>query len=180
MGQLRDTVMKEMRVDIDVGDWTAIDELLKFVPRKNLIGYLPEEQQDKFKQMGYICTECGFSVSREDFYGIEGECPTDDCDGQMEKDWNGNIKRIFEGEQPILTEDDIFRNLNAEEEETFRQHTRETYKPHSEINPVWHPVVRDECRRINENTKFCADCGEEVTPDEMENCPNCGVWLGDE
>ncbi len=25
--------------------------------------------------------------------------------------------------------------------------------------------------------RFCADCGEEVTLDEMGNCPNCGVYL---
>ncbi len=26
----------------------------------------------------------------------------------------------------------------------------------------------------------CHNCGREVVLDEMENCPNCGVWLGDD
>ena len=25
--------------------------------------------------------------------------------------------------------------------------------------------------------QFCNNCGEDVTPDEMNNCPNCGVFL---
>jgi hypothetical protein len=44
-----------------------------------------------------------------------------------------------------------FRELNEEEEKEFRQWARENYTPHSEINSVWHPIVRDECQIINQN-----------------------------
>ena len=60
------------------------------------------------------------------------------------------IEKIFNGEEVTLSEEVIFRKLDAEEEEEFRKWARESYVPHSPINPVWHPVVRDECRKINE------------------------------
>lgn len=41
--KLIDAVIEEMKKQIDVGDWTAIDELLRFVPRENLVNFLPEE-----------------------------------------------------------------------------------------------------------------------------------------
>lgn len=39
---LIDLVLEQIRVDVDAGDFTAIEELLKYVPEKNLIAYLPE------------------------------------------------------------------------------------------------------------------------------------------
>ena len=47
--KLVDKVINEMKLDIAVGDWTAIDELLKFCPIENLKGYLPEPN---IKQIG--------------------------------------------------------------------------------------------------------------------------------
>jgi len=41
--QLVDDVIEQIKKDIADGDVTAIDELLKFVPEKNLKGYLPEK-----------------------------------------------------------------------------------------------------------------------------------------
>lgn len=46
--------------------------------------------------------------------------------------------------------DSFFMKLSAEEEIAFRNWARENYKANSPINEVWHPVVRDECRAINE------------------------------
>jgi hypothetical protein len=42
---LIDKVLDQMREDLINHDLTAIEELLKFVPDANLIGYLPEEEQ---------------------------------------------------------------------------------------------------------------------------------------
>jgi hypothetical protein len=42
-GDLRDEVINQIAQDISNSDFTAIEELLKFVPRENLIAYLPEE-----------------------------------------------------------------------------------------------------------------------------------------
>jgi hypothetical protein len=47
---LVDAVMEEMKKQIEVGDWTAIDELLRYVPIKNLINFLPEEDWNKYKE----------------------------------------------------------------------------------------------------------------------------------
>jgi len=43
----------------------------------------------------------------------------------------------------------IFRDLNEEEEVEFRQWARDNYEPFSEVSTIWHPVVRDECIKIN-------------------------------
>jgi hypothetical protein len=40
---LVDRVMDQIAVDFERGDLTALQELLMFVPRENLIAYLPEE-----------------------------------------------------------------------------------------------------------------------------------------
>jgi hypothetical protein len=40
---LVDRVIDQLRADIEWRDYTAIEELLKFVPRENLIAYLSEE-----------------------------------------------------------------------------------------------------------------------------------------
>ena len=44
----------------------------------------------------------------------------------------------------------LFRELSKEEEEAFRKWARENYEPLEPISGVWHPVVQDECRRINQ------------------------------
>ena len=43
MDNLIDSVIEQIKEDIKDGDLTAIDELLRFVPKENLIGYLPEK-----------------------------------------------------------------------------------------------------------------------------------------
>jgi dihydroneopterin aldolase len=42
-GDLYDEVINQIAMDISNSDFTAIEELLRFVPREKLIGYLPEE-----------------------------------------------------------------------------------------------------------------------------------------
>ena len=46
--QIIDAVINQIRYDISFGDETAIDELLGFVPLENLLGYLPEEDAQKY------------------------------------------------------------------------------------------------------------------------------------
>lgn len=43
MDKLVDSVIEQIKEDINCGDLTAIDELLRFVPKENLLGYLPEK-----------------------------------------------------------------------------------------------------------------------------------------
>ena len=40
---LFDRVIDQLRADIEWRDYTAIEELLKFVPRENLIAFLKED-----------------------------------------------------------------------------------------------------------------------------------------
>lgn len=43
-----------------------------------------------------------------------------------------------------------FRELDADEEETFRQWARDNYRVGSEISVLWHPIVASECHKMNE------------------------------
>ena len=43
----------------------------------------------------------------------------------------------------------LFKDLSAKEEEKFRQWARENYKPLTEIKGIWHPVVQEECVKMN-------------------------------
>jgi hypothetical protein len=43
----------------------------------------------------------------------------------------------------------LFRELTPEEEEQFRKWARLNYEPFETISGVWHPVIQDECRRMN-------------------------------
>jgi hypothetical protein len=43
----------------------------------------------------------------------------------------------------------LFRTLDPDEEAEFRAWARTNYDPLSPINGVWHPVIQDECRKIN-------------------------------
>ena len=44
--ELFDSVIEQLHSDIEWGNFEAIEELLKFVPRANLIAYLSEEKQN--------------------------------------------------------------------------------------------------------------------------------------
>jgi hypothetical protein len=43
----------------------------------------------------------------------------------------------------------LFRQLDEKEQLEFRRWARDNYQAGDLINPVWHPVVRDECDKIN-------------------------------
>lgn len=47
----------------------------------------------------------------------------------------------------------MFRQLSVQEKSKFKQWARDNYIPPTEINPVWHPVVQAECRRMCEEIK---------------------------
>ena len=50
----------------------------------------------------------------------------------------------------------MFRQLNQKEEKEFRVWARKNYVPHTDIPVIWHPVVRDECQRINKEEDYDA------------------------
>lgn len=65
MSKLIDRVIEEIKMDINSGDVTALDELLTFIPKENLIGYLPEEEWEQYEN-DYCCNNCGGGFIREE------------------------------------------------------------------------------------------------------------------
>jgi len=43
----------------------------------------------------------------------------------------------------------LFRQLSPEEEQVFRTWAKDNYKPLEPIKGIWHPIVQDECVKIN-------------------------------
>ena len=65
MSSLINRVIVEIQRDFAMGDLTSLDEVLSFVPRENLIGYLPEEEWDKYENE-YMCDNCGGGFIKEE------------------------------------------------------------------------------------------------------------------
>ena len=51
----------------------------------------------------------------------------------------------------------IYRELSFEEIVEFKKWARDNYTPFSEINSIWHPVVKNECAYINAETRINAE-----------------------
>ena len=43
----------------------------------------------------------------------------------------------------------LFRVLTEPEAEEFRQWARDNYTPGDDVPEIWHPVLREECERMN-------------------------------
>jgi hypothetical protein len=80
MQALIDRVIEEIKNDILNGDLTAIDALLTFVPKENLIAFLPEDERERFEN-DYCCDNCGDGFAKE-------EMDFDVCDQNLCKDCN--------------------------------------------------------------------------------------------
>ena len=46
----------------------------------------------------------------------------------------------------------MFRDLDKDEEIKFRQWARDNYKVGDPIEWFWHPVIQNECEKINNET----------------------------
>lgn len=80
MERLRSKVIEQITEDIASGDLTALDELLSFVPKENLIGYLSEEDGNKYtsqidEAMGLVTIEMLKSLT----YGEEIQLTENYC-----------------------------------------------------------------------------------------------------
>ena len=65
MSLLIERVLEQIKADLSMGDVTAIEELLSFVPKENLLWYLPEEEWERFEN-DYQCQNCGGGFIREE------------------------------------------------------------------------------------------------------------------
>lgn len=75
---LIDRVIEEISKDFAMGDLTALDELLSYIPKEKLIGYLPEEEWTRFEN-DYQCQNCGGGFLREEMEFGEDEDLCKDC-----------------------------------------------------------------------------------------------------
>ena len=57
----------------------------------------------------------------------------------------------------------LFRELSEAEEKEFRGWARKFYVPLEPIKGIWHPVVQDECTKIN------SEVGSRVTEEAIES-----------
>lgn len=79
MQKLIDRVIEQIKNDIAEGDVTALDELLTFVPKENLIGYLPEEEHERFENE-YCCDNCGGGFAKEEMdFDVNDQDLCKDC-----------------------------------------------------------------------------------------------------
>jgi uncharacterized protein with PIN domain len=62
---LIERVVEAIKSDLSIGDVEALEELLSFVPRENLLEYLPEEEWEKY-ETDYMCDNCGGGFIREE------------------------------------------------------------------------------------------------------------------
>jgi hypothetical protein len=65
MSRLIERVLEQIKADLFNGDVEAIEELLTFVPKENLIGYLPEEEWKQYEN-DYCCQNCGGGFTRDE------------------------------------------------------------------------------------------------------------------
>jgi hypothetical protein len=63
----------------------------------------------------------------------------------------------LEDDKEVKYESNFFRKLSSEEELEFRAWARENYEPNGNISELWHPVVRDECEKINNELTLALD-----------------------
>lgn len=78
MSRLIDRVIVEIQRDFAMGDLTALDELLSFVSRENLIGYLPEEEWEQYENE-YCCANCGGGFIKDEMVFGDDEDLCTDC-----------------------------------------------------------------------------------------------------
>ena len=62
---LIERVVEQIKTDLLNGDVEALEELLTFTPRENLIAYLPEEEWEKYENE-YCCDNCGGGFIRDE------------------------------------------------------------------------------------------------------------------
>jgi hypothetical protein len=65
MSLLIERVVEEIRLSIQNQDVDALEELLSFVPKENLLGFLPEEEWERYENE-YCCDNCGGGFIREE------------------------------------------------------------------------------------------------------------------
>jgi hypothetical protein len=53
----------------------------------------------------------------------------------------------------------LFRKLSSEEEAEFKKWAKDNYKPLQPIEGIWHPIVQEECAKINKGNQALRESG---------------------
>jgi len=56
-------------------------------------------------------------------------------------------------ERKTMDINSMYRELSDEAKARFREWARNNHKAGDEINSLWHPIVKDECRLIDKEKK---------------------------
>ena len=84
MSSLIERVVEQIKRDLFNGWEESIEELLSFVPRENLIGYLPEEEWDKYENE-YMCDNCGGGFIKEEMvFDVNDQDLCKSCNSSIE------------------------------------------------------------------------------------------------
>jgi hypothetical protein len=65
MSKLIERVVEQIKSDLSNGWEESIEELLSFVPRENLIGFLSEDEWERYENE-YMCDCCGGGFIKEE------------------------------------------------------------------------------------------------------------------
>ncbi len=65
MSKLIERVVEQIKSDLSNGWEESIEELLSFVPRENLIGFLSEDEWERYENE-YCCDNCGGGFIRDE------------------------------------------------------------------------------------------------------------------
>jgi hypothetical protein len=68
-----------------------------------------------------------------------------------------------------MSTDNFFRDLDPNEVEGFKQWAIEHYKAGAAISACWHPVIRAECAKINEESEMVERAGTGGYESPLEN-----------
>lgn len=74
---------------------------------------------------------------------------------------------------------EMFRTLTTNEEQEFRAWARANYEPLEEIRGIWHPVIQDECAKINAEWAARVEAYVPVRGDVVFICSNGILKEGD-
>jgi hypothetical protein len=58
-------VIEQIKTDLAYGELEAVEELLSFIPKENLVGFLPEEEWEQYEN-DYQCQNCGGGFMRDE------------------------------------------------------------------------------------------------------------------
>ena len=58
----------------------------------------------------------------------------------------------------------LFKDLTDKEVAEFKDWARKQYKPFTEIKGIWHPVIQEECAKINASTQIEESLAREYYP----------------